>query len=154
MAETKNRVRFWRGTAESYELLKKAGALNYWTRYSVKYTSEGGIVTWKEFYGDNPLTEETGQLLPVIDIVTQLPSTLNPGDRYWVSAEGENYIITTIEVGKDKDGEATLSSRNLVLKEGISVRVKNKDYKSYVLINGNYITYDEIDCGTYDNSAE
>lgn len=153
MAETKNRVRFWRGTAESYELLKKAGALNYWTRYSVKYTSEGGLVTWKEFYGDNPLTEETGQLLPVIDIVQILPSVLNPGDRYWVHNLGHD-IITTIEVGKDKDGKAVLSSRNLLLKEGISVRVKNKGYKSYVLVNGEYITYDEIDCGTYDNSAE
>lgn len=152
MAETKNRVRFWRGTAESYELLKKAGALNYWTRYSVKYEN-GGSVTWKEFYGDNPLTEETGQLLPVIDIVQKLPSVLNPGDRYWVHDSGYD-IITTIEVGKDEDGKAKLSSRNLVLKEGISVRVKNKGYKSYVLINGNYITYDEIDCGTYDNSAE
>lgn len=151
MAETKKRVRFWRGTAESYELLKKAGALNYWTRYSVKYTVNG-MTTWKEFYGDNPLTEELGQLLPVIDIVQDLPSVLNPGDRYWVSKFGFN-IITTIEVGKDKNGEATLSSRNLELKEGISVRVKNRGYKSYLVLNEEIITYDEIDCGTYDNSA-
>ena len=152
MAETKNRVRFWRGTVESYEKIKKAGALNYWTRYSVKYTSEGGSVTWKEFYGDNPLTEETGQLLPVIDIVQTLPSVLNPGDRYWVSKFGFN-IITTIDVGKDSNGEAMLSSRSLELKEGISVRVKNRGYKSYLVSNGDIITYDEIDCGTYDNSA-
>lgn len=151
MAETKNRVRFWRGTVESYNLLKKAGALNYWTRYSVKYENDG-LVTWKEFYGDNPLTEDTGQLLPVIDIVQDLPSELNPGDRYWVS-KGDVNVITTIEIGKDKDGVATLSSRNLVLKEGISVRVKNRGYKSYLVLNGKLITYDEIDCGTYDNSA-
>lgn len=151
MAETKNRVRFWRGTAESYELLKKAGALNYWTRYSVKYENSG-LVTWKEFYGDNPLTEETGQLLPVIDIVQTLPKELNPGDRYWVSTRGIN-LITTIDVGKDNNGVATLSSRSLELKEGMSVRVKNKGYKSYVVLNGEYVTYDEIDCGTYDNSA-
>lgn len=151
MAETKNRVRFWRGTAEAYELLKKAGALNYWTRYSVKYEN-GGLVTWKEFYGDNPLTEETGQLLPVIDIVQSLPTVLNPGDRYWVSTRGIN-LITTIDVGKDENGVAALSSRSLELKEGMSVRVKNKGYKSYVVLNGEYVTYDEIDCGTYDNSA-
>lgn len=151
MAETKKRVRFWRGTAESYELLKKAGALNYWTRYSVKYTVDG-LTTWKEFYGDNPLTEETGQLLPVIDIVQTLPSVLNPGDRYWVNKYGFN-LITTIDVGKDANGEATLSSRSLELKEGVSVRVKNKGYKSYLVLNGEIITYDEIDCGTYDNSA-
>ena len=151
MAETKNRVRFWRGTAESYELLKKAGALNYWTRYSVKYEN-GGLVTWKEFYGDNPLTEETGQLLPVIDIVQTLPKVLNPGDRYWVSNGGIN-LITTIGVGKDDNGVATLSSRSLELKDGVSVRVKSKGYKSYLILNGELITYDEIDCGTYDNSA-
>lgn len=151
MAETKNRVRFWRGTAESYELLKKAGALNYWTRYSVKYEN-GGLVTWKEFYGDNPLTEETGQLLPVIDIVQTLPKVLNPGDRYWVSDGGIN-LITTIGVGKDNNGVATLSSRSLELKEGVTVRVKNKGYKSYLILDGELITYDEIDCGTYDNSA-
>jgi hypothetical protein len=151
MAETKNRVRFWRGTAESYELLKKAGALNYWTRYSVKYEN-GGLVTWKEFYGDNPLTEETGQLLPVIDIVQTLPKVLNPGDRYWVSDGGIN-LITTIGVGKDENGVATLSSRSLELKEGVSVRVKSKGYKSYLILDGELITYDEIDCGTYDNSA-
>lgn len=151
MAEIKNRVRFWRGTAEAYELLKKAGALNYWTRYSVKYENSG-LVTWKEFYGDNPLTEETGQLLPVIDIVQSLPTVLNPGDRYWVSTRGIN-LITTIDVGKDENGIAALSSRSLELKEGMSVRVKNKGYKSYVVLNGEYVTYDEIDCGTYDNSA-
>ena len=153
MAETKNRVRFWRGTVESYEKIKKAGLLNYWTRYSVKYTING-ITTWKEFYGDNPLTEETGQLMPVIDIVQQLPSVLNPGDRYWVSTQGYN-IIVEITVGKDAtDGTATLSSRNLELKEGVSVRVKNRGYKSYLIVNGEAITYDEIDCGTYDNSTE
>ena len=92
MAETKNRVRFWRGTAENYELLKKARALSYWTRYSVKYVDSNGLVTWKEFYGDNPLSTETGQLLPVIDIVSELPSVLNPGDRYWVSNNNENYL--------------------------------------------------------------
>jgi hypothetical protein len=132
-------------------LLKKAGALNYWTRYSVKYEN-GGLVTWKEFYGDNPLTEETGQLLPVIDIVQTLPKVLNPGDRYWVSDGGIN-LITTIGVGKDENGVATLSSRSLELKEGVSVRVKSKGYKSYLILDGELITYDEIDCGTYDNSA-
>lgn len=152
MAETKNRVRFWRGTAEAYEFLKQNGALNYWTRYSVKYENSG-LVTWKEFYGDNPLTEETGQLLPVIDILPSMPSgTLNPGDRYWISNGGIN-VIATVEVSSNTDGTARISPRMLELKEGMSVRVKNKGYKSYVVLNGEYITYDEIDCGTYDNSA-
>ena len=111
------------------------------------------MVTWKEFYGDNPLTEETGQLLPVIDILPSMPSgTLNPGDRYWISNGGIN-VIATVEVSSNTDGTAKLSPRMLELKEGMSVRVKNKGYKSYVVLNGEYITYDEIDCGTYDNSA-
>lgn len=152
MVETKNRVRFWRGTAESYETLKKAGALNYWTRYSVKYENNG-LIKWKEFYGDNPLTEETGQLLPVIDIVQKLPLVLNPGDRYWVSTQGIN-IIVEISVNKDlSDGSISLSSHNLELEEGVSLRVKNRGYKSYLVINGEPVTYDEVNCGTYDNSA-
>lgn len=151
MAETKKRVRFWRGTSESYEILKKRGALNYWTRYSVKYVTSNGLVKWKEFYGDNPLTEETGQLLPVIDIVTEteLPSQYNPGDRYWVSNNNENYIVNVTVGPDDADGNTTLSSIITELKEGISVRVKNRGYKSYFLMNNNIITYDEVDCGTY-----
>lgn len=150
MAELKQRVRFWRGTSDSYEILKKAGTLNYWTRYSVKYTDKNGLVTWKEFYGDNPLTEESGQLLPVIDIVTQLPSVLNPGDRYWVSADGENYIVDILVGINDTSGNATLSQRVIELKEGVSVRVKNEGYKSYLLVNNEITTYDQVDCGFYD----
>lgn len=150
MAELKKQVRFWRGTSASYETMKKAGMLSYWTRYSVKYTDVNGLVSWKEFYGDNPLTEESGQLLPVIDIVTQLPSTLNPGDRYWVSAEGENYIVDILVGVNDASGNATLSDRTITLKEGVSVRVKNRGYKSYLLLNNEVITYDEVDCGFYD----
>lgn len=150
MAELKNRVRFWRGSSESYETIKKAGMLNYWTRYSVKYKDANGLVTWKEFYGDNPLTEEPGQLLPVIDIVTQLPSVLNPGDRYWVSANGENYIVDITVGTKNESGDSTLSYRAITLNEGMSLRVKNKGYKSYVLIGTEWVTYDEVDCGSYD----
>lgn len=145
MAETKNRVRFWRGTSESYDLLKSAGALNYWTRYSVKYTNKQGLVTWKEFYGDNPLTEESGQLLPVIDIVQTLPTIMNPGDRYWVSDQGENYIVQ-VTVGNNN----SLSSNIKELPVGVSVRVKNRGYKSYLLVDGAIVTYDEVDCGLYD----
>lgn len=145
MAETKNRVQFWRGTSESYDFLKSKGALSYWTRYSVKYTNKQGLVTWKEFYGDNPLTEENGQLLPVIDIVQTLPKIMNPGDRYWVSDEGENYIVQ-VTVGNNN----SLSSNIKELPVGVSVRVKSKGYKSYLLVDGAIVTYDEVDCGLYD----
>ena len=147
MAETQKRVRFWRGTLESYNTLKNLGALDYWTRYSVKVPSGTGFV-WKEFFGDNPLSEESGQLLPVIDIVEKLPTTLNPGDRYWVTSNGENYIVE-ITVGP----ENVLDGRIIELKEGISVRVKSRDYMAYVLVDALPKTYDEVDCGEYDNSV-
>lgn len=152
MAELKNRVRFWRGTSESYETIKKAGLLNYWTRYSVKYVDSYGLVTWKEFYGDNPLTEDPGQLLPVIDILPNMPlsTELNPGDRYWISSGNENYIVDVLVGTEDTNGNLTLSERIISLKEGIGVRVKNRGYKTYLLLNGEVITYDEVNCGTYD----
>ena len=96
------------------------------------------------------MTEESGQLLPVIDIVTQLPSVLNPGDRYWVSADGENYIVDILVGINDTSGNATLSQRVIELKEGVSVRVKNEGYKSYLLVNNEITTYDQVDCGFYD----
>jgi hypothetical protein len=143
-------IRFWRGTVENYNFLKRSGALDYWTRYSVKYVDDYGNVTWKEFYGDNQLTEESGQLLPVRDIVENLPSDLKPGDRYWVSKNGKNYIVQ-INVGKtDNNGMPTFDKQMIEVREGISVRVKNRDYKSYLFCNGEIKTYDEVDCGTYD----
>lgn len=144
MAENK-RVRFWRGTSESYERMKNAGMLNYWVRYSVKYVDHNGLVVWKEYYGDNLLTPESGQLLPVIDIVDALPDVLNPGDRYLVSNNGEHFIVEIV-VENSVNG---LGSRIITFNEGISVRVKSEGYKSYTLYNGNIVTYDEVDCGLY-----
>ena len=149
MAETKNRVRFWRGSADSYNLLAKANKLDYWTRYSVKHVDpKTGIITWKEFYGDNPITEATGQLLPVIDIVSALPNALNPGDRYLVG-EGNEYYLVEVGVYMDDLGYST-TTKTKTFEEGISVRVRNRNYKSYLIVNGEMTTYDEVDCGTYE----
>ena len=121
------RVKFWRGTAEKYNFLKKQGALDYWTRYSVKYTGKDGSITWKEYYGDNLLTAESGQLLPVNDIVDVLPNELNPGDRFLLKND-DNVCIIEVSVGKNE-----LVSKIYPFKEGMSVRVKSMGYKSYVL---------------------
>ena len=150
MANNNKRVRFWRGTVESYNIIAKSGLLDYWTRYSVKQ-SDG---SWKEYYGDNCITEVTGQLLPVLDIVATLPSVLNPGDRYLVGrnaqgdASAEYYIV---EVGVEKETTGYQETTKVKpFKEGISVRVKNKGYKSYLLVDGEIITYDEVNGGTYE----
>lgn len=150
MANNK-RVKFWRGTVESYNILLKAGILDYWTRYSVKQ-NDG---SWKEYYGDNCITEVTGQLLPVLDIVATLPSVLNPGDRYLVGQDAtdtnsaEYYIV---EIGLEKDNGTRYQETTKIkpFKEGISVRVKNRGYKSYLLVGGEIVTYDEVNGGTYD----
>jgi hypothetical protein len=151
MAETKNRVRHWRGTVDSYNVLAKAGALDYWTRYSVKYVDEAtGVISWKEYYGDNLITESTGQLLPVIDIVSALPSSLNPGDRYLVGQDGIGYFLVDVGVYREDAGGYSKTTKTKTLEEGISVRVKNRGYKSYLVINGNIRTYDDVDCGSYE----
>lgn len=156
MADNMHRVRNWRGTVESYNLLAAAGALDYWTRYSVKSVDTvTGAITWKEYFGDNLITEVPGQLLPVIDIVAALPTTLNPGDRYLVGAdatETEDAHYYIVEVGVEKsDGTGFASTTKIKpFDEGVSVRVKSKAYKSYVLVEGKIVTYDEVDCGTYE----
>lgn len=151
MAEQKNRIRQWRGTVESYNLLAKAGRLDYWTRYSVKSVDNiTGSITWKEYYGDNLITEVPGQLLPVIDVVTALPDTLNPGDRYLVGADNETYYIVEVGVFREDGTGFSKTTKISPFNEGISVRVKNKNYKSYLVVNRKLVTYDDVDGGRYD----
>lgn len=151
MAEKKNRVRHWRGTVESYNALAKAGVLDYWTRYSVKYVDEGtGVISWKEYYGDNLITEPTGQLLPVIDIVSALPTSLNPGDRYLVGRDGAGYFLVNVGVYREDAGGYAQTTKTMTFEEGISVRVKNRGYKSYLVMDKNIRTYDDVDCGSYE----
>lgn len=151
MANNNKRVRLWRGTKESYNVIAKAGRLDYWTRYSVKQ-SDG---SWLEYYGDNLISEPSGSILPVIDIVATLPTVLNPGDRYLVgkdataNSSAEYYIV---EIGLEKDNGTGYQETTKIkeFKEGISVRVKNRKFKTYVLVEGEIITYDEVNGGTYD----
>ena len=151
MAEKKNRVRHWRGTADAYNTLVLAGALDYWTRYSVKYVDEGtGMISWKEYYGDNLITESTGQLLPVIDIVSALPTSLNPGDRYLVGRDGIGYFLVNVGLYREDAGGYAQTTKTQTFEEGISVRVKNRGYKSYLVIDKNIRTYDDVDCGSYE----
>jgi len=148
MANNNKIVRKWRGTRASYNTIAKANMLNYWTRYSVKDVDG----TWTEYYGSNQISCPTGQLLPVLDIVSKLPETLNPGDRYLVGVDAtetsaSEYYIVTIDV----DNVNGLSARTeaFVNNSGKSVRVINRKSMAYQLVDGKMITYDQVDGGTF-----
>ena len=99
MANTQKLVKKWRGTREAYNRIANASMLNYWTRYSVKEVDG----SWTEYYGSNLISSPSGQLLPVLDIVSELPTTLNPGDRYLVGIDATEtstaeYYIVTVDI--------------------------------------------------------
>ena len=146
----KHIVRHWRGTRNTYNLIAKTNLLDYWTRYSVKEVDG----SWSEYYGKNLISCQSGQFLPVIDIVTTLPEVLNPGDRYLVGVDMTNttpaeYYIVTIDV--DESAESGISARTEEFRNngGLSVRVINKKSMAYQLVDGYLITYDQVDGGIY-----
>ena len=148
--DNKKRVKNWRGTRSSYNFMNKMGILDYWTRYSVKEVDG----SWSEYYGKNIISSPSGQYLPVLDIVTSLPTELNPGDRYLVGRDAvgnipAEYYIVTIDI--DLEAENGLSARTEVFKNnsGMSVRVINKKSMAYQLVNGEMITYDLVNGGVY-----
>ena len=150
MANNGKRVKHWRGTRSSYNIIAKAGLLDYWMRYSVKEPNG----TWTEYYGTNQISCPSGQLLPVLDIVSTLPATLNPGDRYLVGKDATDtteaeYYIVTIDV--DTTAENFLSARTEPLKNngGMSVRVINRKSMAFQLVDGELVTYAQVDGGTY-----
>ena len=149
---TKNNkiVKKWRGTRDSYNTIKKAGMLDYWTRYSVKDVNG----TWTEYYGSNQITSPSGQFLPVLDIVQSLPTVLYPGDRYIVGRDATNdvnaeYYIVTIDVDTKTDNQLTYKLDPIVNNGGMSVRVIRRKSMAYQLVDGEMITYDMVDGGYY-----
>lgn len=133
-----NIVKFWRGSRESYDALVKAGKADFWTRYSVK-ESDGRR---NEYFGTLPVSPATGELYPVKDIVTSLPTSLNTGDRYLVGDDTNGYYVVEIA--------ANLSQSVIKPLGELSVRVESHNYYRYQYVNGKLTTYDNgIDCGTY-----
>lgn len=150
MADSKKIVRKWRGTREAYNRMLKNGVLNYWTRYSVK-DLDG---TWTEYYGSNQITAPSGQLLPVLDIVSTLPAVLNPGDRYLVGVDATEttdaeYYIVTIDIDKTAPNQMAARTEPFRNNEGMSVRVINRKSMAYQLVDGVMITYDKVDGGLF-----
>ena len=143
-------VRKWRGTRDSYNVIKNAGLLDYWTRYSVKDANG----TWTEYYGSNQITSPSGQFLPVLDIVQSLPTVLYPGDRYIVGRDTTNnsdaeYYIVTIDVDVSTDNQLTYKLEPMTNNGGMSVRVIRRKSMAYQLVDGEMITYDMVDGGCY-----
>lgn len=150
MADTNKIVRKWRGSREAYNRIAKAGMLNYWTRYSVKELNG----TWTEYYGSNMISSPSGQFLPVLDIVSSLPTTLNPGDRYLVGVDATKtqaaeYYIVTVDVDTTASNNLSAHTEPFTNNSGMSVRVINRNSMAYQLVDGELITYDMVDGGNY-----
>jgi hypothetical protein len=141
----KHKVRKWRGTREKYEFLLKNNALNSWTKYVVIDTiNDEEVIT--EYYGTNQVSNNTGQLLPVISIIGDI-SEINPSpyDRYLVGSDGVGYNVYEYVI--DSEGSHRWIVKTFDYRYG--VRVIEEDLKNYVYINGNLISYDNVDCGTF-----
>ena len=140
----KHKVRNWRGTRANYELLVQNSAVTPWTRYVVIDTiNEKEVIT--EYYGENQVTEATGQLLPVKDIIGSISDiTPLPYDRYLVGADGKGYQIYEYVI----DGEF---NKWLIkpFDNRYGVRVISKGLKNYVYVNNTLKTYDDVDCGDF-----
>lgn len=150
MTNNKKIIKNWRGTREAYNNISRANLLNYWTRYSVKEANG----SWTEYYGSNMISCPSGQILPVLDIVKNLPSVLNPGDRYLVGVDATEttsaeYYIVTIDIDTNTENGISLHTEEFVNNSGISVRVIRKKSMAYQLIDGEMTTYDLVNAGTY-----
>ena len=143
--EEKHVVRHWRGTRANYEFLKKNGALSNWTKYVVIDTIANKDVI-VEYYGENQISNFTGQLLPVNSIVETIAEvTPAPYDRYLVGTDGIGYNIYECVL----DDEGTIKWYVKPFDYRYGVRVRSKGLKNYVLVDGILTTYDDIDCGTF-----
>ena len=136
-------VKIWRGKRTTYDDLVKNNATDYWTHYYVKESS--GI--WSEYFGTIPVKQATGQLYPVDTVVSTLPSTLVKGQRFLVGIDGDDandaqyYVVEIADV---------LPESRIMPLGNLSVRVKDRGYKNYQIVNKVLTTYDgDIFCGTF-----
>ena len=143
MEELKHKIKFWRGTRESYNKIINP---DFWTRYSVK--EPNGM--WREYYGTNLISIASGTLAPVIDVVDKLPAQINPGDRYLVKSIVDGSLLYQIYEFSPflKDGNYLLSEKITDLGD-MTVRIKSRGLKAYQMVEGELITYDDVDCGEY-----
>ena len=150
MEKNKKIVKNWRGTRQAYNILYNAGILDYWTRYSVKEPNG----TWTEYYGANQITCPTGQILPVLDIVSEVPQVVNPGDRYLIGQDASDtsnaeYHIVTIYLDTTQENNLNVHTEKFINNSGMSVRVIKRQSMAYQLVDGLLITYDKVDGGDF-----
>lgn len=148
MAE-KHIVRHWRGKRESYNFLKEVNHLDPWTRYSViDSASTGTGIT--EYFGENQIAVETGQILPVSAIVeTAIPFyRARPYDRYLVGNDQNGYKIVEYQPRSTSEG-VVLTPYEMPFDWRYGVRVRAEGLKNYVYTDGHLVTYDDVDCGLF-----
>lgn len=142
MALTTHKVRHWRGNRVSYEFLLKQNALDPWTRYSVIEPDKS--IT--EYFGNNIITEPTGQILPVDSLVSSIDEiTPLPYGRYLVGSDETGYKVYTAYI--DEEANVSFSIKDFTDKFG--VRIRDRGNKNYVLDGTHLVTYDDVDCGDF-----
>ena len=99
-----------------------------------------------EYYGANQVSNQTGQLLPVISIIGDITEvTPSPYDRYLVGSDGVGYYIYEYVI--DSEGSHRWIIKKFDYRYG--VRVIENGLKNYVYVNGVLRTYDDVDCGEF-----
>lgn len=154
MATTTNKVKFWRGTRAQYNAL--GADVDYNTYYTVR--EENGH--WSMFYGPMAILVPSGQLPPVskvvefADITEDIKSSIVAGKKGILVHDATNQI--GLNVPDDFTGYYTLEKRidgkleAKLLDEGVSVRIGEKKYKTYQVVDGVLKTYDDVDAGRFD----
>lgn len=138
------KVRNWRGSRANYEMLVDNNAVSPWTRYVVIDVINGKEVI-TEYYGNNQVSDATGQLLPVKNVITSISDiTPNPYDRYLVGSDGKGYQVYEYVI--DGDYHKWLIKP---FDYRYGVRIIEKGLKNYVYLNGVLKTYDDVDCGEF-----
>ena len=147
MANINNRVKLWRGTRANYNRMSE---YDYWTEYFVLETN--GV--WKIYFGTKEVSQSTGELAPVKSIltVTEFENLSNSekaqGSRYLVGSDNPSNVYYVVEFGPTTGVEGT----KIDPLGYYSVRVEDRNFKRYQLINNELITYDHDlihDCGTF-----
>lgn len=141
----KHIVRHWRGTRDNYELLNKSNLLSPWTKYVV-IDEINGQQFFTEYYGENQVSDLTGQLLPVKSIITDINEIqAKPYDRYLVGEDGEGYFIYEYII--NSEGSHRWAIKQFDNRYG--VRVIDKGLKNFVYVDDKLISYDDVDCGSF-----